>query len=145
MIHSMTGFGKHVIQFPGKKITVELKSLNSKNLDINARVPQPYRERELKFRNSIARSLGRGKVDFGLYVERTGAETSSEINETVVRNYMEQLGRIAPGDAVQLLEMSLRLPDALKTEREEIDSQEFKAVDEALEEALEQLTEFRAQ
>lgn len=145
MIHSMTGFGKHVIQLPGKKITVELKSLNSKNLDINARVPQPYREKELSFRNSIARSLARGKVDFGLYVERTGEETSSEINETVVRNYMAQLGRIAPGEEVRLLEMALRLPDALKTEREEIDSEEFTVVAEALEKALEQLTEFRAQ
>jgi uncharacterized protein (TIGR00255 family) len=145
MIHSMTGFGKHVIQLPGKKITVELKSLNSKNLDINARVPQPYREKELSFRNSIAQSIGRGKVDFGLYVERTGEETSSEINETVVRNYMAQLGRIASGDGVQLLEMALRLPDALKTEREEIDSEEFAVVTEALEKALEQLTEFRAQ
>ena len=145
MIHSMTGFGKHVIQLPGKKITVEIKSLNSKNLDINARVPQPYREKELSFRNTIARSLSRGKVDFSLYVEFTGEETNTEINEAVIRNYMAQLGQIAPGDATQLLGMSLRLPDALKTEREEIDPKEFEAIGEALEKALEQLTEFRAQ
>ena len=87
----MTGFGKHVLQLPGKYgLTVELKTLNSKNLDINARVPQAYREKELIFRNTIAQSLERGKIDFGLYVEANGDAASSRINEAVVRDYMEQ-------------------------------------------------------
>lgn len=139
----MTGYGKHVVQLPGKKITVEVKSLNSKNLDINARVPQTYRERELEFRNHISRVLQRGKVDFSLYVELTGDQSTAEVNEAVVRKYMEQLRGIAPGEEVKLLEMALRLPEALKTEREELDPEEFRAVDAALEEALQHLQAFR--
>ena len=143
MIHSMTGFGKHVVQLPGKKITVELKSLNSKSLDINARVPQAYREKELVFRNTIAQALQRGKIDFNLYVEKNGEETSTSVNEEVVRNYMQQLKAIAPGADIQLLEMALRLPDALRSEREEIDPEEFKAIEDVLKEALKELDQFR--
>ncbi|EAR16365.1 YicC/YloC family endoribonuclease [Robiginitalea biformata] len=143
MIHSMTGFGKHVIQSPGKKITVELKSLNSKNLDINARVPQAYREKELVFRNRIARELERGKVDFSLYVELTGDQPSAEINGAIVKKYMEQLGELAEGDSQSFLAMALRLPDALRTEREEIDPEEFAAIEAALQQALSALKEFR--
>ncbi|WP_445383412.1 YicC/YloC family endoribonuclease [Robiginitalea sp. IMCC43444] len=143
MIHSMTGFGKHVVQLPGKKITVELKSLNSKSLDINARVPQAYREKELVFRNTIAQALQRGKIDFNLFVEKNGEETSTSVNEEVVRNYMQQLKAIAPGADIQLLEMALRLPDALRSEREEIDPEEFKAIEAVLNEALKELDQFR--
>ncbi len=139
----MTGFGKHVIQLPGKKITVELKSLNSKNLDINARVPQAYREKELAFRNRIARELVRGKVDFSLYVELTGDQPSADINEAVVKKYMEQLGAITDGEPQRFLEMALRLPDALRTGREEVDSEEFEAIESALQESLEELKGFR--
>lgn len=139
----MTGFGKHVIQSPGKKITVELKSLNSKNLDINARVPQAYREKELVFRNRIARELERGKVDFSLYVELTGDQPSAEINGAIVKKYMEQLGELAEGDSQSFLAMALRLPDALRTEREEIDPEEFAAIEAALQQALSALKEFR--
>ncbi len=139
----MTGFGKHVIQSPGKKITVELKSLNSKNLDINARVPQAYREKELVFRNRIARELERGKVDFSLYVELTGDQPSAEINGAIVKKYMEQLGELAEGDSQNFLAMALRLPDALRTEREEIDPEEFAAIEAALQQALIALKEFR--
>ena len=145
MIQSMTGFGKHVLQLPGKKITVELKTLNSKNLDINARVPQTYREKELIFRNSIAQALGRGKIDFGLYVEANGEAASSKINEGVVRDYMEQLGRIAGGDQAQLMEMALRLPDTLRTEKEELDPEEFREIQEALQKALEGVNAFRSE
>ena len=145
MIQSMTGFGKHVLQLPGKKITVELKTLNSKNLDINARVPQAYREKELIFRNTIAQSLERGKIDFGLYVEANGDAASSRINEAVVRDYMEQLGRIVEGNELRLLEMALRLPDTLRTEKEEIDPEEFMKIEEALLQALEGVNAFRSE
>ena len=121
MIQSMTGFGKHVIQLPSKKITIEIKSLNSKSLDLNARMPSAYKEKELELRKTIASGLVRGKVDFSLYVENTGSETSSVINEVVVRQYMKQLGAIAKVDEAQLLEMAIRMPDAMKTEREDID------------------------
>ncbi|HSR60658.1 MAG TPA: YicC/YloC family endoribonuclease [Robiginitalea sp.] len=143
MIHSMTGFGKHVVQLPGKKITVELKSLNSKSLDINARIPQAYRERELAFRSRIAQALVRGKIDLGLFVELTGETSSAEVNEAVVRNYMKQLGTIAQGEPVLLLEMALRLPDSLKTEREEVNPQELEAIEQALGKALEEIQQFR--
>lgn len=139
----MTGFGKHVVQLPGKKITVELKSLNSKSLDINARIPQAYRERELAFRSRIAQALVRGKIDLGLFVELTGETSSAEVNEAVVRNYMKQLGTIAQGEPVLLLEMALRLPDSLKTEREEVNPQELEAIEQALGKALEEIQQFR--
>lgn len=145
MIQSMTGFGKHVIQLPSKKITVELKSLNSKSLDLNARMPSAYREKELELRKIIASSLVRGKVDFGLYVESTGTETIAKINEDVVRLYMEQLGSIATGDDLRLLEMAMRMPDAMKTEREDIDEEEYKAIQLALKEALSEINIFRSE
>lgn len=143
MIQSMTGFGKHVVQLPGKKITVELKSLNSKNLDINARVPQAYREKELVFRNAIAQSLKRGKIDFSLYIETNGEEAPARINENVVRDYMKQLGSIASGDELRLLDIALRLPDTLKTEREEIDPEEVQTIVKVLQRALEEVGAFR--
>ena len=145
MIQSMTGFGKHVVQLPSKKITVELKSLNSKNLDINARLPQAYREKELELRKAISESLVRGKVDLNLNVEITGEETTAEINEGVVKKYMEQLRSIAPGDDVKLLEMALRMPDALKTDKNDIDEKEFQTIKDALRYALEKVTLFRKQ
>ncbi|MEM6865022.1 MAG: YicC/YloC family endoribonuclease, partial [Bacteroidota bacterium] len=143
MIQSMTGFGKHVVQLPFKKITIEIKSLNSKNLDINARIPQIYREKELELRKMIADSLLRGKIDFGLYVEITGEETTSEINEGVVKKYMEQLRNIAEGDAIKLLELALRMPDTLKSEKGDIDEQEYLSIKDAMKEALLKIRRFR--
>jgi len=145
MIQSMTGFGKHVIQLPSKKITIEIKSLNSKSLDLNARIPSTYREKELELRRAIAGSLVRGKVDFGLYIENTGAETSSEVNEVVVRQYMKQLGDIVSGDKMGLLEIAMRMPDTMKTEREDIDDDEYKVIKESLEEALKEINIFRTE
>lgn len=145
MIQSMTGFGKHVVQLPSKKITIEIKSLNSKSLDLNARMPSAYREKELELRKTIANGLQRGKIDFNLYIESTGADTSSQINEVVVKQYMQQLKNIAEGDDVKLLEMALRLPDAMKTEREEIDPKEYKAIQNTLVEALKEINVFRTE
>lgn len=143
MIQSMTGYGKQVVQLPTKKITVELKSLNSKNLDINSRIPQGYRDKELVLRKLIADSLVRGKVDFGLYVEITGEDTSAEINQGVVKKYMEQLSTIAEGDDFKLLELALRMPDTLKTDRDDSDEGEIAAIKEALKKALAALQSFR--
>lgn len=145
MIQSMTGFGKNVIQLPTKKITVELKSLNSKNLDLNARMPSVYREKELELRNIIARSLVRGKIDFGLFIEITGEETSTQLNEGVVKQYIEQLKNITDGDAVELLKMAVRMPDALKTERDQIDEKEYQAIKDALQKGLSEINEFRSE
>jgi len=145
MIQSMTGFGKHVIQLPSKKITIEIKSLNSKSLDLNARIPSTYREKELELRRTIAGSLVRGKVDFGLYIENTGAETSSEVNEVVVRQYMKQLGHIVSGNEMGLLEIAMRMPDTMKTEREDIDEEEYQVIKESLVEALKEINNFRTE
>ena len=143
MIQSMTGFGKHVAQLPSKKITVELKSLNSKSLDINARIPQSYREKELELRKMIADVLVRGKVDLGLYVEITGEETTAEVNQGMVKKYMEQLAQIAKGDDIKLLELALRMPDTLKTDKDDIDETEYEAIKEAMKLALSEITAFR--
>lgn len=145
MIQSMTGFGKHVIQLPTKKITIELKSLNSKSLDLNARMPSAYRDKELEMRKLIASSLIRGKVDFGLYIEFTGTETSAKVNEETVRLYMKQFASIADGDNLKLLEMALRMPDAMKTEREDIDEEEYATIQSALKEALSEINDFRSE
>jgi uncharacterized protein (TIGR00255 family) len=140
----MTGFGKAVEQLPSKKITIELKSLNSKSLDLNARIPSYYREKELSMRKIIAKTLLRGKVDFSLYLEMTAEETSTVINKAVVNEYMRQLREIQPdADAVDLLKMVVRMPDSLKTEREEIDEKEFEVIQNALQHAIEQLDEYR--
>ena len=144
MIQSMTGFGKHVIQLPSKKITVELKSLNSKSLDLNARMPSAYREKELELRKVIASSLTRGKVDFSLYVEHTGSDTTAQVNEEAVRQYMKQFASIADGDDIRLLEMAMRMPDAMKTEREDIDEEEYDSIQLTLKEALSEIHNFRS-
>ncbi len=143
MIQSMTGFGKSILQLPSKKITVEIKSLNSKNLDLNARIPAQYREKELLLRNKISKSLSRGKVDFSVFVEITGEETTATVNAAVVKNYISQLREIVAGDETELLKMAVRMPDALKTEREEIDESEFDSIIEAVEEALQEINDFR--
>jgi uncharacterized protein (TIGR00255 family) len=143
MIKSMTGFGKSILQLPTKKITIEVKSLNSKNLDLNARIPSQYREKELEMRNTIAKKLARGKVDFGLYVEATGEETSNKVNEAIVKEYIRQLSNVHQGDTIELLKMAVRMPDALKTEREQIDEQEFKAIKDELTKALIEIENYR--
>ena len=145
MIQSMTGFGKHVVQLPSKKITVELKSLNSKSLDLNARMPSAYREKELELRKLLASSLVRGKVDFGLYIENTGDAVSAQVNEVTVKQYMEQLKSIASGDDIRLLEMALRMPDAMKTDREDIDENEYTFIVDALHKAIVEITKFRSE
>lgn len=145
MIQSMTGFGKYVMQLPTKKITIEIKSLNSKSIDLNARMPSSYREKELELRKVIAASLQRGKVDFSLYLEFTGDQTSAQVNETVVKQYMEQLKVIAGGDDLKLLEMALRFPDTMKMDKEDIDEDEYAAILEALEGALAEINTFRSE
>ncbi len=143
MIQSMTGFGKSVVQIPGKKITIEVKSLNSKNLDLNARIPGTYREKELEMRNRVAKSLLRGKIDVGLYIESTGTTGNTVINKDVVRKYINELQDIADVSKESLLETSMRLPDSLKTEREEIDETEFAAILGGLTTALSEINDYR--
>ncbi|SDR79357.1 TIGR00255 family protein [Formosa sp. Hel1_31_208] len=143
MIQSMTGYGKSVIQLPTKKISIEVKSLNSKNLDLNTRMPSMYREKELAIRKLIASKLVRGKVDFSLYMEITGEATSSQINKTVVKQYMKQLKDVVDGDDTELLKMAIRLPDAITTERDDIDEDEWKLIATEIDKSLEKIHEYR--
>ena len=143
MIQSMTGYGKEVVQLPSKTITIEIKSLNSKGLDLNTRVPSAYREKELEIRDLLAKSLERGKVDFSLYIEVTGEETTSQLNEVVVKQYIKQLANVVNGDPVELLKMAVRMPDALKTEREEIDEKEYDSILKGIAKALKAINKYR--
>lgn len=143
MIQSMTGFGKSTLQLPTKKISIEIKSLNSKSLDLNARMPNQYREKELDMRKLIASSLMRGKVDFSLYIETTSDDTTSAINSEVVKSYMQQLKKVVASDDTELLKMAIKMPDALKTVREEIDETEYDSILNTLKEALVEINRFR--
>ena len=143
MIYSMTGYGKSILQLPTKKISIELKSLNSKNLDLNARMPSIYREKELDIRKLLADKLERGKIDFSIYVEMTAEDTSTQINEPVVKQYINQLKKIVDGDEIELLKMAVRFPDALNTVREEIDETEWKAIEDEINAAVELINNYR--
>jgi len=145
MIQSMTGYGKSVLQLPTKKISIELKSLNSKNLDLNARMPSMYREKELAIRSLIATKLVRGKIDFSLYVEITGEETYSTVNQPVVKKYMEQLRNVVAASETELLKMAIKMPDALNTERDEIDENEWKLIQAEIDNTLDKIQAFRFQ
>jgi uncharacterized protein (TIGR00255 family) len=139
----MTGYGKAVLQLPTKKITIELKSLNSKNLDVNVRIPSYYKEKELEIRKKLAAVLVRGKVDFSIYIENNGGEVSSKINENAVKEYMNQLKIIVDSDEMELLKMAVRLPDSLKTEREELDEKEWKQIELAIQDCVEKIKTYR--
>ncbi|MDM1043584.1 YicC family protein [Myroides sp. 1354] len=140
----MTGFGKACLQLPTKKITIEVKSLNSKNLDLNVRLPLSYREKELALRNQIALELERGKVDFSLFCEITAEETSSKINAPIVLAYIEQMKAIIPNaDATELMKMAVRMPDALKVERNDFDEAEWKEIEVVIQEAIQNMKAFR--
>lgn len=139
----MTGYGKAVLQLPSKKLTIEIKSLNSKNLDLNTRMPSVYREKELDIRKLIANQLERGKVDFSIFLEVTGEETSTQLNTPVVKQYMKQLKEVVNGDETELLKMAVRFPDALNTEREEIDENEWHQVENSIAEVLKAIDLYR--
>lgn len=144
MIQSMTGFGKASLQLPTKKITVEIKSLNSKGLDVSVRMPSSFREMELGLRNKIGVKLERGKIDFSLFIEVTGEETSSKINTPIIKAYIAQMQAVIPdADPTELMKMAVRMPDALKTEREEIDPNEWENIQGVIDQALENIASFR--
>ena len=146
MIQSMTGYGKAVLQLPSKKVTIEIKSLNSKNLDLNVRIPSYYKEKELAVRKKLAKTLVRGKVDFSIFVEMTADETSTTINHGVVKEYMQQLRNVVQtgnSSDVELLKMAVKMPDALKTEREELDESEWAEIKKAIDIATKEIVQYR--
>jgi len=140
----MTGYGKTVLQLPTKKITIELKSLNSKNLDLNVRVPGYYREKELDIRKQLATELVRGKIDFSIYIEENGGESSSKINENMVKEYMNQLRNIVDSDEVELLKMAIRLTRVLlNLNARNSNEQEWKQIENGILETIEKINEYR--
>lgn len=145
MIQSMTGFGKSVLSLADKHISIEIKSLNSKSIDINTRIPQVYREKELDFRKLIAEQLVRGKVDFSIFVENTGTQTPSKINPNIVKSYIEQMRAIVDGDPTELLKMAVRMPDALQTTSESISEEELANIFQHINLAIADLQNFRSQ
>ena len=150
MILSMTGYGKASIAHKDKKITVEIKSLNSKTFDLSARIAPLYREREMEIRNILSKSIERGKVDFSIWIEKENGNDATPINAALVNNYYQQIKAISsqtgieePKDWFSLL---LRMPEVMtRTEVEELTEEEWKAVQNAVNLALEQFTNFRKQ
>jgi len=146
MIQSMTGYGKSVLHLSDKKVTIEIKSLNSKNLDLNVRIPSYYRVKELAVRKELASSLVRGKVDFSIYIEMTADETSTTVNKGVVTEYMQQLRNVVQtgsSNDVELLKMAVKMPDALKTEREELNEGEWVEINAKIKEAIKEIIQYR--
>ena len=146
MIHSMTGYGKSIIQLPTKKVTIEVKSLNSKSLDINTRMPSYYKEKELQVRKELAGSLVRGKIDFSVFVEITADETSTAVNKEVVKQYMDQLKSVITSESsneLEFLHMAIKMPDALKTEREELDEEEWQHIEVGISSAIKEIIQYR--
>ncbi|WP_291859931.1 YicC/YloC family endoribonuclease [Marinilabilia sp.] len=149
MIKSMTGFGKSVCELPAKRITIEIKSLNSKQLDINTRVPNLYREKDLAMRNIISQKLQRGKVDVTFYVESMIPDKIPQVNEEVIGAYHSQLKSVADklniGDNTDFLRLIMPLPDTMKTPPAELAEEEWQTVSSALNEAIDHLNSFRLQ
>lgn len=149
MVQSMTGFGKATGEYNGKKIVVEVKSLNSKQSDISTRLAGLYREKDIEIRNEISQSLERGKIDLALYIENTSKEAATQINQSVVEAYHKQIQIIAENTGIEMpsnwFEIILRLPDVMKTETSELDDNEWIEVKRILADALTQLKTFRIQ
>ena len=150
MIQSMTGYGKATVSFNEKKINVEIKSLNSKAMDLSVRIAPLYREKEMEIRNLISKSLERGKVDFSLWIEKEAAEAATPINAALMNAYYEQFKQITSTTGIpmpeELFTTLLRMPDVMtKVDVQELDDEEWKVVHQAIEEAINQLIEFRKQ
>jgi len=145
MIQSMTGFGRASLVLPKKKITVEVKSLNSKQIDISTRIPSFYKEKELQVRSFLSSKLRRGKIELSVFVENTGADSQYRINKDLVNAYMNSLQEFGKEkvSAGELLNIAMRLPDSMKVEREEIDEEEWNTVMGVVKEAVEALVDFR--
>lgn len=145
MIQSMTGFGRATLMLPQKKITVEVKSLNSKQLDVSMRIPPSFKEKELNVRSYLSNQLRRGKIELSIFVENLGAESNYKINKHLVEAYIKSLQEF--GDAkvltTDLLAIAMQLPDAMKVGREELDQNEWKNVMSIIEQAVTALIDYR--
>ena len=147
MIQSMTGFGKAIGQVAGKKITVEIRGLNSKGLDLNARVASIFREKELEIRKIVGEKVLRGKIDISIYAEVTGIESASAINMDLAKAYLEQLTTLEREVGIKgdLIAAVMRMPDVLGSAKNELSEEEWNFLQALLNEALDQFNEFRTQ
>lgn len=147
MVLSMTGFGRAIGEYGKKRFIVEIKSLNSKQLDLSVRMPSVYKEKEIELRTMIGNALSRGKVDFMMFVETKETESSNKINKSVLASYKNQISEAAselgvaePADWMTLL---LRMPDVMQNELTEIDEEEWEAAKKVVEEALQKIVDYR--
>ncbi|WP_194851756.1 YicC/YloC family endoribonuclease [Nonlabens antarcticus] len=146
MITSMTGYGKSVSQLPQRKITVEIRTLNSKTLDLNLRLPSAYREKELELRQIIAAQLSRGKVDVSLYIEETGSTSGQQLDIAKIEAYISQLctiDQINDNEKIKLVEIAATFPDVFISTQTEVDETEFTAIIDIFKNCLQAVNEFR--
>ena len=140
----MTGYGKVVLELNAKTVRIEIKSLNSKSLDLNVRMPNDYRSKELELRKIIGSRLKRGKIDVSFYVDIEKAKNPTKINTSIVKNYMDQLSNISGGGRnLDLLKMAIKMPDSISAEKEEIDEQEWSLIISGAEDALNKIENYR--
>jgi len=149
MVTSMTGYGKAVNQLSDKKITIEIRTLNSKNLDLNIRLSSLYRQQELPLRQLVAKTLLRGKVDFSVHIEQTGVAATSKLNLEVVEGYMKQMAQLdgisfdSPEHKLQLLEMATKFPDVFSQESKEVAKEDIAAIQQVAVDAIAAVQDFR--
>jgi uncharacterized protein (TIGR00255 family) len=148
MMKSMTGFGKSITEITGKKINVELRSLNSKQLDLNFRIPYIYKEKELELRSEVSKQVERGKVDVGIYLENIQDAAPVAINKTLAKFYYKELEGLSTelNEAQNLLPLVLKMPEVLKAEKEivELDEAEWKEIRKVVDQAIEAFQKFRS-
>lgn len=143
MIMSMTGFGKTKAQWEDKSLNIEIRSLNSKNADINLRTPSYLREIDTEIRKRIAQKLHRGKIDLNIFIEFNGKNAPTAINASVVKEYMAQLKQIEENNEIDHLAIAMRLPDTLSSERNTLQEDEKKAIFNLLDDAIKNIETYR--
>lgn len=149
MLESMTGYGKAICELKSKMISIEIKSLNSKQLEINTRLPILYKEKDIEIRNMVSDKLIRGKVDIYVTYEVLDTTDVSKLNEDIIKNYVKQLENIATDLNIKnrdnIIEMAMRLPDTVSVAKEELDVEEWNCVKQTINEAIDKLCQFRSE
>jgi uncharacterized protein (TIGR00255 family) len=149
MIQSMTGFGKATCEYEGKKIVVEIKSLNSKQLDLSLKIAAAYRNKELEIRTEILQKLERGKIDVAIYMDNSGKDVANQINPSVFLSYMQQIKSLSQNlelpEPTNWFDILLRLPDVMKTDNIELEENEWQTLKKSIDKAIEQVISFRIQ
>ena len=149
MLHSMTGYGKATCEYKGKKICVEIKSLNSKSLDLSTRIANLYREKDLEIRGVISSRLERGKIDFSIYFENVDSIAATRINSTLAKEYANQIKEVATETGIAMpdnvMELVLRMPDVMKTDYPTLEDEEWQVVLATIHTAIDNLEAFRLQ